>query len=329
MVLVNPLKTQTALRAGFGDKVLVLSRCERRRCRRDVVRGYDDRRPREKLVPYGSGALYSGQLSTARGAALADMPVKVIERFPAGASQPERVTTVRTDGDGVFVVNLLPGPEPPGHGGLRGDPDADRVRSRDRPAGGAKLPCGCRPPPRSRRSAGGRSSSAAGSRPEAPRSRPTASRCSSSSASPASPGPSSAPSRPTPAAASATPTASPTTTAAAFASSSAPSSRRRTSGPTSPPARGRSPSRALIKDGRPIAGAAGVKPGARGAQRRAESCSVARSTRSWAREVCSSIALRTRCSVSRRLRFASVVALRRAVAPRRSARFRERRSWVR
>ena len=110
MVLVNPLKTQTALRAGFGDKVLVLSRCERRRCRRDVVRGYDDRRPREKLVPYGSGALYSGQLSTVRGAALPDMPVKVIERFPAGASQLDRVTTVRTGGDGVFVVNLLPGP---------------------------------------------------------------------------------------------------------------------------------------------------------------------------------------------------------------------------
>jgi hypothetical protein len=110
MVLPNPLKIQTALHAGFGARALVLNRCRHRRCRRDVIRRFDDWRLRKKLVPYGSGVLYSGQLRTARAGALADMPVRVIERFPIGASQSTRVTTVRTDGDGVFAVNLLPGP---------------------------------------------------------------------------------------------------------------------------------------------------------------------------------------------------------------------------
>lgn len=104
MVLSNPLKIQTTLRAGFGDKV-PRSGCRRRHCRRDANQGTG-----EKVIPYGSGVLYRGRLGTMRGDSLDDMAVRVVESFPAGTSQPNRVTTVRTDGDGAFAVNLLPGP---------------------------------------------------------------------------------------------------------------------------------------------------------------------------------------------------------------------------
>ncbi len=86
MTLRNPLKAPTELPAAFGGVHL------------------------RKRARYGGGALYKGRLSAARGASVADLPVKIVERFPAGASQPERITTVRTDGGGAFAINLLPGP---------------------------------------------------------------------------------------------------------------------------------------------------------------------------------------------------------------------------
>ncbi len=86
MTLSNPLKAPTEMHAGFGGA------------------------RQRKLSRYESGALYSGRLSAARGASVADLPVKIVERFPAGASQSERITTVRTDAGGAFAINLLPGP---------------------------------------------------------------------------------------------------------------------------------------------------------------------------------------------------------------------------
>ena len=113
MVLPSPLKTPTALRAGFGGRVLVWHRCVRRggkrRCRRQTVRGFA-RRPAARLLPHGRGTLFSGRLVAGLRTPLAGMPVQVIEHFDAGAGQPERVSTVKTGADGVFTARLAPGP---------------------------------------------------------------------------------------------------------------------------------------------------------------------------------------------------------------------------
>lgn len=114
MVLPNPLKLSTALRAGFGGRRLVRRKCRRdrqgrRRCARVEIRGFNQR-PRAKRVHYGSGARVSGRLSAGLGTPLADMPIRLIERFPPGARPRNRVTTVKTGGDGVFTARLIPGP---------------------------------------------------------------------------------------------------------------------------------------------------------------------------------------------------------------------------
>ena len=113
MTLVNPLKMRTALWAGFGGREVERRRCAKRgkrwRCRRVPV-GDFGRRPRERLVPYGRGALYSGRLSAGLGTALPGIAVRVTERFDPGANEPDRTTTARTGADGVFTVRLAPGP---------------------------------------------------------------------------------------------------------------------------------------------------------------------------------------------------------------------------
>jgi len=114
MVLPNPLKLSTALRSGFGGKRLTRRKCRRvrrgrPRCTRVEVRGFNQR-PRSKRIGYGRGTRISGRLSAGLGTSLAEMPIRVIERFPPGARPRTRVTTVRTGGDGVFTARIAPGP---------------------------------------------------------------------------------------------------------------------------------------------------------------------------------------------------------------------------
>jgi len=113
MALTNPLKLRTALWAGFGGAEAQRRHCakrgKRRRCRREPA-GDFGRRPRERLIPYGAGALYSGRLSAGLGTALAGATVRVTERFDPGSSEPDRTTTARTGANGVFTVWLAPGP---------------------------------------------------------------------------------------------------------------------------------------------------------------------------------------------------------------------------
>lgn len=113
MVLPNPLKIPTAMQTGFGGKALVWHRCERhgerRRCRREVIHGFD-RRPPARLLPYGRPTLFSGRLTAGLDSPLGQTSVQVIERFAPGAGERERVTLVRTDADGVFTARLAPGP---------------------------------------------------------------------------------------------------------------------------------------------------------------------------------------------------------------------------
>jgi hypothetical protein len=113
MTLSNPLKIPTSIESGFGGPMLIWHRCrqlgERRRCRRQVIRGFEQR-PRLRLVPYGKSGLFSGRLTSASGSPLAQMPVQVTERFASGAVQTERVTTIQTRDNGIFTARLAPGP---------------------------------------------------------------------------------------------------------------------------------------------------------------------------------------------------------------------------
>jgi hypothetical protein len=113
MVLASPLKKLTTIRAGLGGKRLVWHRCARadgqRRCRPETIRSFE-RRPATRSVPYGRGMPFAGQLTSASGAALAGMPVEVIETFGAGADPARRTTTVATAADGTFLTHLQPGP---------------------------------------------------------------------------------------------------------------------------------------------------------------------------------------------------------------------------
>jgi hypothetical protein len=113
MVLVNPLKTPTALEAGFGGRVLVWQRCQRspkgRRCHRHRVTSFDAR-PAARTVPFGHGVRFGGRLKSAYGGPLGGLEVRVTETFAAGATPAQRTTLVHTQPDGTFSLQLLPGP---------------------------------------------------------------------------------------------------------------------------------------------------------------------------------------------------------------------------
>ncbi len=145
MALSNPLKLRTALWAGFGGAEAKRRRCakrgKRRRCRWQSS-GDFGRRPRERLVPYGRGALYSGRLSAGLGTALAGVVVRVTERFDPGASERDRTTTARTGHNGVFTVRLAPGPSRQVEAVFAGDRTASRSSAgtaRLRVRGGVRL----------------------------------------------------------------------------------------------------------------------------------------------------------------------------------------------
>jgi len=86
MRLRSPLKVATTLLAGFGPN------------------------SPSRTVPYGRGILFRGHLIAGRRAPLAGMPVRIVESFTAGASPPERESTVRTGSSGNFSVRLPRGP---------------------------------------------------------------------------------------------------------------------------------------------------------------------------------------------------------------------------
>jgi hypothetical protein len=86
MRLRSPLKVATTLLAGFG------------------------RRRALSTVPYGRGIAYQGRLIAGRRTPLAGMPVRILERFAAGAEPRERESTVRTGASGAFGIRLAPGP---------------------------------------------------------------------------------------------------------------------------------------------------------------------------------------------------------------------------
>jgi hypothetical protein len=86
MVLSNPLKATTLLVGSFAD----------RRSRR--------------AVPYGRGVVFGGRLTTGIRLPLAGMPVRVVERFAAGAHPAMRISTVMTGRHGTYALRLTPGP---------------------------------------------------------------------------------------------------------------------------------------------------------------------------------------------------------------------------
>ncbi len=109
MVLANPLKTPTLLRAGFGGEAPA-------------------RAPR-RTVPYGRAVAFGGRLRSISGAPLAGQPVEVVEAFDAGAGAGRRTTTVETGTDGRFLTRLAPGPSRRVHALFAGGPTLTRAGS--------------------------------------------------------------------------------------------------------------------------------------------------------------------------------------------------------
>jgi hypothetical protein len=88
MVLANPLKRATRVESGFGPR----------------------RARRRRTVAYGRRSWFGGRLTSAGGAPLEGLPVTIVETFEAGAALDRRTTVVKTDQDGAFRAELLPGP---------------------------------------------------------------------------------------------------------------------------------------------------------------------------------------------------------------------------
>ncbi|HEX6688422.1 MAG TPA: hypothetical protein VF085_07125 [Solirubrobacterales bacterium] len=86
MILANPLKTTTKLSYGFQDHGL------------------------SRTVPYGRGVMLHGRLIAGRSSPLVGMPVRIVERFSAGADPATHVSTVRTGPEGSFSFHAAPGP---------------------------------------------------------------------------------------------------------------------------------------------------------------------------------------------------------------------------
>ncbi len=86
MVLTNPLKATTALRAAFH------------------------RPGKRRLAPYGRRVRIGGRLTTGTGRPLPGMPIRVVERFAPGASPATRTSIVRTGPGGGFSLRTSSGP---------------------------------------------------------------------------------------------------------------------------------------------------------------------------------------------------------------------------
>jgi hypothetical protein len=86
MVLSNPLKATTRLVGSFADS------------------------HHRRTVAYGRGVAFGGRLTAGIRSPLAGMPVRIVERFAAGARPATRATTVTTGRDGTYSLRLTPGP---------------------------------------------------------------------------------------------------------------------------------------------------------------------------------------------------------------------------
>ncbi|MEX0972307.1 MAG: hypothetical protein WDZ46_03515 [Solirubrobacterales bacterium] len=86
MTLSNPLKAASTLRAGFHRGRL------------------------ERATPFGRSVRIAGRLTTGRNSPLAGAPLRIVERFAAGARPSTRVSTVRTMPGGGFAHRIAPGP---------------------------------------------------------------------------------------------------------------------------------------------------------------------------------------------------------------------------
>ena len=226
MLLVNPLKSQTRIEAGFGGRQLVWHRCHGaaggRRCRPETIESFAER-PAARTVPYGRGSRSRAAECRLGGGTGRDTG-RDRRDLRRGRGTARRVSTLETGGDGTFLA-------PPGAGARATDrsslprrppawpqrcPGAAAGRPHRRP------PTGLEPDRRDRR--GADRLQRPGRRPRsAPshRGRPVELQF----RLPGGDGRRSAPSRPIRAAAFATPTPSATTTVVASASSSAPSLR--------------------------------------------------------------------------------------------------------
>lgn len=131
MVLANPLKVPTVLRAGFGQRRSARQRCPQRsrrhRCHRNETLRFSRRLRRE--VFRGGATLFGGRLGTGTTAAIGGQPVEVIERFGEGNEPLERVTTVTTDAAGRFTLRLPVGPSREIAARFRGSPTLTRSAS--------------------------------------------------------------------------------------------------------------------------------------------------------------------------------------------------------
>jgi hypothetical protein len=65
---------------------------------------------RERSVRYGRGTWFAGRALAGRRTPLADVAIKVVERFATGSAPREGISIVRTDGSGRFGIRLAPGP---------------------------------------------------------------------------------------------------------------------------------------------------------------------------------------------------------------------------
>jgi hypothetical protein len=86
IALSNPLKATTLLIGSFADRRL------------------------RRTVPYGRGIDVGGRLTTGIRSPLGGVPVRVVERFAAGARPAMRVSTVMTGANGAYSLRLMPGP---------------------------------------------------------------------------------------------------------------------------------------------------------------------------------------------------------------------------
>lgn len=86
MILTNPLKATTSVRAGFPGHGL------------------------RRIAPYGRRVRLGGHLTTGRSSPLEGAPLRIVERFASGAHPAGRVSTVRTGPGGTFSIRAAGGP---------------------------------------------------------------------------------------------------------------------------------------------------------------------------------------------------------------------------
>jgi hypothetical protein len=86
MVLSNPLKAGTSLRADFGGNAP------------------------SRVVPFGRSVALSGRLTVGRSTALEGLPVRIVERFAPSSNPAVRISTAWTGPTGAFSIRLAPGP---------------------------------------------------------------------------------------------------------------------------------------------------------------------------------------------------------------------------